>query len=67
MYLYFQLENILRLFEIIKMIFKKCIRIVKGAFNLSSTMVANFLLDAYTDIPIKCVLYKMDMIEMICK
>ena len=30
MYLYFQLENILRLFEVMKMIFKKCIRIVKS-------------------------------------
>ena len=42
--MYFQLENILRLFEVIKMIFKKCNRIVKGTFNLSSTMVANFVI-----------------------
>ena len=59
MYLYIQLENILRLFEVMKMIFKKCIRIVKGTSNLLS--------DAYTDIRIKCVLYKMHMIKMRCK
>ena len=41
--LHFQLENILRLFEVIKMIFKKCIRIVKGTSNLTSTMHADFL------------------------
>ena len=39
-YLYFQLEIILRLL----MIFKKCIRIVKGTSNLTSTMVANFVI-----------------------
>ena len=39
MYLYFQLENILRLFEVMKMIFKKCIRIVKA-----STMYANLVI-----------------------
>ena len=44
MYLYFQLENILRLFEVMKMIFKKCIRIVKGTPNLTSTMVAIFVI-----------------------
>ena len=33
MYLYIQLENILRLFEVMKMIFKKRIRIVKGTSN----------------------------------
>ena len=42
MYLYFQLENILRLFEGMKMIFMKCIRIVKGTSNLTSTMYADF-------------------------
>ena len=41
MHLYFQLENILRLFKVIKMIFKKCIRIVKGTFNLTSTIYAD--------------------------
>ena len=41
--------------------------IVKGASYLTSMMVANFVLDAYTDIPIKCVLYKMDMIKTRCK
>ena len=47
MYLFFfQLENILRLFEVMKMIFKKCIRIVKGASNLTSTMYANFVIRA---------------------
>ena len=44
MYLYFQLENTLRLFEITKMIFKKCIRIVKETYNLTSTKDANFIL-----------------------
>ena len=44
MYLYIQLENILRLFEIMKMIFKKCIRIVKGASSLTSTMYANLVI-----------------------
>ena len=44
MYLYSSLENILRLFEVMKMVFKKCIRIVKGTTNLSSTMVANFVI-----------------------
>ena len=44
MYLYFQLENILRLFEGTKMIFKKCIRIVKGTSNLTFTMYANFVI-----------------------
>ena len=42
MYLYFQLENTLRLFEIMKMIFKKCIRVVKETYNLTSTKDANF-------------------------
>ena len=44
MFLYFQLENILRLFEVMKMIFKKCTRNVKGSSNLPSTMVANFVI-----------------------
>ena len=44
MYLYFQLENILRWFEVMKMIFKKCIRTVKGTSNLTSTMYANFVI-----------------------
>ena len=44
MYLYFQLENILRLFEVMKMIFKKCIRIVKGISNLTSPMYADFVI-----------------------
>ena len=44
MYLYFQLENILRLFEVIKIIFKNCIRIVKEISNLTSTMNANFVI-----------------------
>ena len=44
MYLYFQLENILRLFEVMKMIFKKCIWIVKGTSKLTSTMYANFVI-----------------------
>ena len=44
MYLYFQLENILRLFEVMKMIFKKYIRIVKGTSNLTSTMYADFVI-----------------------
>ena len=43
MFLYFQLENILRLFEVMKMIFKKCIRIVKVTSNLASTLNANFV------------------------
>ena len=43
MYLYFQLEK-MRLFEVMKMIFKKCIKIVKGRSNLTSTMYANFLI-----------------------
>ena len=64
MYLYFKLKNILRLSEIMKMICKKCIRIVKGTSNLTSTMFADFVLDAYTDIAMKCVLYKMDMIRI---
>ena len=38
MYLYFQFENILRLFEVMKMIFKKSIRTVKGTSNLTFTM-----------------------------
>ena len=42
MYLYFQLENTLRLFEIMKMIFEKCIRVVKETYNLTSTKDANF-------------------------
>ena len=67
MYLYFQLENILRFFEARKMIFKTCIRIVKGTSNLTSTVSANFIIRRYTDIPIKCVLYKIDMIKMRCK
>ena len=33
-----------------------------GTSNLTSRVIANFVLDAYTDIPIKYVLYKMDMI-----
>ena len=44
MYLYFQLENILNLFEVMKMIFKKCSRIVKGTSNLISTMYADFVI-----------------------
>ena len=40
----FSVGKFLRLFEVIKMIFKKCIRIVKGTFNLSSTMVSNFVI-----------------------
>ena len=44
MYLYFQLENILRLFEAMKMAFKKGIRIVKGTSNLTSTMYADFVI-----------------------
>ena len=51
--LYFQLENILRLFEVMKMIFKKCIRIVNGTSNLTSRMYTIFLLDSYTDIFIR--------------
>ena len=67
MHLYIQLENILRLFKVMKRILKKCIRIVKGTSNLTSTMYANFVIDAYTDIHIKCYLYKIDMIKMRCK
>ena len=69
MYMYLQLENVLRLFEVNKMIFKKCISIIKGTSNLTSTMYADFVISvvAYTDIPIKCVLYKMDMIKIRCK
>ena len=67
MYLYIQLENILRLFESMKRILKKCIRIVKGTITLTSTMYANFVIDAYTDIHIKCFLYKINMIKMRCK
>ena len=59
--------NILRLFEIMIMIFKKSIRIVKGTSNQTFTMYAIFLSDAYTDIRIKYVLYKSDMIKMRCK
>ena len=45
MYLYFQLENTLRLFKVMKMIFKKCIiRIVKGTSNLTSTTYANLVI-----------------------
>ena len=44
MYLYFQLGNILRLFEDMKIIFKKCIRIVKGTSNLRATMYADFVI-----------------------
>ena len=50
-----------------KMIFKKNIRIVKGTSNVTFTMYAIFLSDAYTDISIKYVLYKLDMIKMRCK
>ena len=42
MYLYFQLENILRLFEVMKMIFKKCVRIVKGGIQLDIHDVCRF-------------------------
>ena len=49
------------------MIVKKCIRIVKGTSNLTSTMYDILLLDAYTDIPIKYALYKIDMIKNRCK
>ena len=38
------LETILRLFEVMKMIIKKCIRIVKGTSNLKSTMYADFVI-----------------------
>ena len=44
MNLYFQLENILRLFEVMKMIFKKCISIVTGTSNLTFTMYADFVI-----------------------
>ena len=44
MYLYFQLDKNLRLFEVMKMIFKKCISIVKGTSNLTSPMYVNFLI-----------------------
>ena len=44
MHLYFQLENILRLFEVMIMIFEKCIRIVKGTSNLTSRMYADFVI-----------------------
>ena len=64
---FFQLENILRLFEAMIMIVKKCIRIVKGTSNLTFTMYGILLLDAYTDIPIKYALYKIDMIKKRCK
>ena len=67
MYLYIQLENILRLFEAMKWILRKCIRIVKGTSNLTSTKYVTFVIDAYTDIRIKCFLYKIDMIKMRCK
>ena len=53
MHLYFQLENISRLFEIMKMIFKKCIRIVKRTSDLTSAMYAGFVISRYTVIPIK--------------
>ena len=64
MYLHFQLENILRLFKVMKMIFKKSIRIVKGT---SKDVCHFFLSNAYINIRIKCVLYKMDMIKIRCK
>ena len=38
-----------------------------GTSNLTSTMIANVVLDAYTDISIKCAPYEMDMIKMRCK
>ena len=44
MHLYCQLKNILRMFEVMKMIFKKCIRIVKGTSNLTSTKYADFVI-----------------------
>ena len=51
-----------------KMIFKKSIRIVKGTSNLTFTKYAIFFIpDAYTDIRIKYVVYKMDMIKLRCK
>ena len=43
------------------------IRIVNMTASLTSTMIVNLVVDAYTDIPIKCVLYKMDMIKMRCE
>ena len=67
MYLHFQSENILKMFEVMKMIFKKSIRIIKGTSNQRFTMYAIFFSDAYTDIRIKYVRYKMDMIKMRCK
>ena len=44
MYLYFQLANLLRLFEVMQMIFKKCIRIIKGTSNLTSTLYTDFVI-----------------------
>ena len=40
----YSVRNILRLFEIMEMIFKKCIRIVKGTSNLTSMMYVNFVI-----------------------
>ena len=36
--------KIYEVFEVMKMIFKKCIRIVKGTSNLTSTMYVDFVI-----------------------